>query len=612
MLRTAQQRSALITVSPAPVWSDDGEIAVLCCAELAAPAAGTYEHAARVARAWLDAYRTRPGAWPDLVGVEAAGVIVDLRRAEVHAAVDRMGLQTLFWSRDGDMLRIATRAADAVPKTRAGSGLDPTALYCYVYFHFVPSPLSVFRGVRKLPRAHALHARGGTVEVARYHLETFREHADADLETLSQELLARLRASVARSTDGEAAAGAFLSGGLDSSTVAGLMAERLRPEIGHAFSIGFDAEGYDEMEYARIAVRHFGLRGHEHYLTPGDVLTAAPQLLRASDEPFGNSSFAAVYQCALLARDAGISRMLAGDGGDELFAGNSRYAKQLLFERYLRLPVALRRGLIEPLLGPLGRALPASVLGKAARYVEQANIALPDRLQTYNYLHRHAPEEVFTSSFLESADASKPVDLWRREYAAPDRGDPVNRMLFLDWSYTLHDNDLVKVNTACRVAGMPVAYPMLDHGLVDLSCRLPGSLKMRGDELRWFYKRATQGLLPPAITAKTKHGFGLPFGVWTRTDQGLRRLSEQALESLAERGIFRREFLGDTLRLHREGHAAYYGELVWLLMALEIWLAANAPVAERGEAERQPLAPGIAVASSTRVPSGGGSHSGSE
>ena len=120
---------------------------------------------------------------------------------------------------------------------------------------------------------------------------------------------------------------------------------------------------------------------------------------------------------------------------------------------------------------------------------------------------------------------------------------------------------------------------MLDHALVDLSCSVPGSLKMRGDELRWFYKYATRSLLPEEIIRKKKHGFGLPFGVWTRTHPGLRRLSESAIESLAERGIFRPEFLRDTLRLHREGHAAYYGELVWVLMALEIWLAANADTA---------------------------------
>jgi asparagine synthase (glutamine-hydrolysing) len=575
-LGTARRSHALQGVITEATWSDDGELAVFCELEPAGHAAGQDARCAQVGRAWLDAWCRRSGAWPDLDGVAAAGVIVDLRRAEVLGAVDRMGVHGLYWSREGDQLRIATRAADALPVSPQHADLDPAALYAYVYFHHVPSPLSIFRGVAKLPRAHSLHLQSGTIAVERYRRERFHEHADADLDTLSSELLDTLRAAVARAMDGEAAVGAFLSGGLDSSTVAGLMAERLRPEAGRSFSIGFDADGYDEMEYARIAVRHFGLKGHEHYLTPDEVHSVTPGLLRATDEPFGNSSIAAAWQCARLAREAGVARMLAGDGGDELFAGNARYAKQLLFERYLRLPAALRQGLLEPLIGTLGRRLPATLMGKAARYIEQANVRLPDRLQSYNYLHRHAPSEVFSADFLESLDSSLPIRLWRQEYAEPEHGDAIDRMLFLDWAFTLHDNDLVKVNSACRAVGMQVAYPMLDHALVDLSCRLPGSLKMRGEELRWFYRHATRELLPPEITAKTKHGFGLPFGVWTRTHPGLRRLSEAALESLAGRGIFRPEFLRETLRLHREGHAAYYGELVWVLMALEIWLEANA------------------------------------
>jgi asparagine synthase (glutamine-hydrolysing) len=149
-------------------------------------------------------------------------------------------------------------------------------------------------------------------------------------------------------------------------------------------------------------------------------------------------------------------------------------------------------------------------------------------------------------------------------------------MLYLDWAFTLHDNDLVKVNAACREAGIAVAYPMLDSDLVDFACRLPGRVKMRHGELRGFYKHATRDFLPRTIIDKKKHGFGLPFGVWTSTHPGLARLAQQSLESLAERGLFQTEFLRETLRLHRESHAAYYGELVWILLALETWLQRNA------------------------------------
>ena len=573
-LRGAGRQGAVDAGAEAPVWSEDGRIAALCTVDPAAPSAAGAAVAAALSRRWLEAWRREPGRWP-AVDDGAAGVIVDLDRQEVLAGIDRMGLHALFWSRDGLTLRIASRAADVLPSGMSRPEIDPGALFSYVYFHHVPSPLCIYRGVAKLPRAHYLRADRDSTTVQRHRLEEFTESADGGIDTAAQSLIETLEAAVGRALEREDPTGAFLSGGLDSSTVAGLMARRLAPGGARSFSIGFDAEGYDEMRYARIAARHFGLDAREHYMTPDEVLALAPPLLAATDEPFGNSSLAATYRCAMLARDAGVSCLLAGDGGDELFAGNSRYAKQLLFERYLRLPRRLRSAVLEPVIGPIGRAWPSSVFGKLWRYIEQALTPLPDRLQSYNYLHRHAPREVFTSDFLESVDTAEPLRLWRAEYSAPPRGEAVNRMLFLDWAFTLHDNDLVKVNTACRAAGVQVAYPMLDNALVDLACRIPGEVKMRNGELRGFYKYAARNLLPAEIIAKKKHGFGLPFGVWTRTHPGLRRMSEAALESLESRGIFTSGFLRETLRLHREGHAAYYGELVWVLTSLELWLDAR-------------------------------------
>jgi asparagine synthase (glutamine-hydrolysing) len=573
---TALRRGAAIDAAvPEPVWSDDCRTAALCVVEPAQTGGITQPACTDTARRWLDAWRRRPGDWPDLDGVVAAGVIVDLDRDEIVAAVDRMGVHSLYWSLDGQRLRVASHAADALPHGDRGPRLDPRAIYAYVYFHHVPSPLCIYGGVGKLPRAHCLRIHRGDASVRRYRLETFPGRRPARPEPAAAALVAALRAAVAGAMQGTTADGAFLSGGLDSSTVAGLMAERMGRGVAQSFSIGFDAAGYDEMEFARIAARHFGLRSHEHYLTPDELLALTPSLLRATEEPFGNSSIAAAYRCALLAREAGVERLLAGDGGDELFAGNSRYAKQLVFERYQRVPRPLRRGVLEPLFALLGRLAPASPLGKAARFAEQARVPLPDRLQSYNYLHRHDPEEMFERSFLDAVDTALPLRLWREEYAAPAAADTVNRMLFLDWAFTLHDNDLVKVNGACRAAGVGVAYPMLDHALVDLACSLAGSTKMPGGELRGFYKQAMRDLLPPATIRKTKHGFGMPFGVWTRTHPGLARMSQAALDSLAGRGIFRSTFLRETLRLHREGHAAYYGELVWVLAALEFWLEAH-------------------------------------
>jgi asparagine synthase (glutamine-hydrolysing) len=184
---------------------------------------------------------------------------------------------------------------------------------------------------------------------------------------------------------------------------------------------------------------------------------------------------------------------------------------------------------------------------------------------------------MLTEEALAATSLDEPRDLMRREYSEACTGEAVNSMLFLDWQFTLHDNDLAKVGTMCRHAGLDVAYPMLDEDLVDFSCRLAVDMKVRGTHLRWLYRRAMRGFLPDLIIDKKKHGFGLPFGVWTRSHNGLAALAADALASLKARRIVRPEFLDRVIRLHRDEHAAYYGELVWVLMVLEMWFQARMP-----------------------------------
>lgn len=501
-------------------------------------------------------------------------VILDRRSGATSVVTPPIGLRQVYWRQHANRLSVASMPA-ALFDHDEPPGLCPDALFQYVYFHMVPGPTCMFAGAQKLDEGHTLGWDGRDVGVERNWLPRFDDIATLDESAAAEALRTTLRSAVGRCLEGATSPGAFLSGGLDSSTVSGFAAE-LRPGL-PTISMGFDAAGYDEMAYARMASARFATTPIEYYVTPGDVYETLPMIASAFPEPFGNSSAAAAYHCARVARDNGVTRLLAGDGGDEIFGGNERYAKQLVFERYGSLPHGLRVNLVEPIVRSARAITSAFPVGKAASYIRQANTPLPDRLQSYNFLHQHAPEEVFAADFLAQVDSSMPLQLLREEYAAPATDSHVNRMLFLDWKFTLHDNDLVKVNHMCHLGGADVAYPMLDPAVVDFSLRIPGPWKVRGRQLRWFYKRAMEGFLPPQIISKSKHGFGLPFGVWTRTDQRLRRLSEDALANLRERGFFRPQFLDTALRMHREGHAAYYGELVWILMVLEVWLRQHLP-----------------------------------
>lgn len=486
-------------------------------------------------------------------------------------AVDRFAVRTLCWRLDGDELRFAERAdelAGAKPE------IDPQAIFEYLFFHAIPSPRTVFKGVHRLPPGHVLVHQNGQVEVRPYWTPAFEEDPEPGFEQRREAFRRQVESAVARRLDGGVPA-CYLSGGTDSSTVAGMIC-RAAGQPAHSYSIGFEAQGYDEMAYARIAARHFGTRHHEYYVTPDDLVAGVPHVAGHYDQPFGNSSALPAYYCALRAREDGVTRLLAGDGGDELFGGNSRYAKQRVFGWYGHVPAPVRGGLMEPLLqrSPLGR-LP--LLRKGASYVEQARVPMPDRLQMYNLLLRLGVDEVLTPSLLEQVDVDAPLRQQRQVWAAPRAGSEINRTLAYDWRYTLAESDLPKVNMTARLAGVEVAFPFLDDDLLAFSMRLPASYKLRGLKLRWFFKEALRGFLPDEILTKKKQGFGLPFGVWATRHDDLRALATDAVRALAARGMVREDFVRALLGQRLAEHPGYYGEMVWILMMLEQWLRRHAP-----------------------------------
>jgi asparagine synthase (glutamine-hydrolysing) len=432
----------------------------------------------------------------------------------------------------------------------------------------VPSPLTIYRNIHKLRPGECLRFHAGAVTQELYWRLQFDEQPDS-VERLASEFRDRVEAAVTANIAATGTTGAFLSGGTDSSTVSGYLC-RARPRAS-TYSIGFAAEGYDEMEYARIAARHFGSNARELYVTADDVLAGVPLIAAAYDEPFGNASAVPAYHCARLAAADGITRVLAGDGGDEIFGGNARYAKQLTFESYQHLPRALRAGTLEPLL--LHTALGGlPLLRKGRSFIEQARVPLPDRLETYNLMNRQPLADVLHPDLLRAVDADHPLQLLRDTYANALTENPLNRMLHLDLKFTLADNDLRKVMRTAALAGIDVRFPLLDEDLVDFSGRLPAALKVRGHQLRWFFKHALRDFLPREILAKSKHGFGLPFGLWLREHPGLRALAEDSLHGLGQRGLIRREYIDRVFDLHRTGHAAYYGVMIWVLLMLEQWL----------------------------------------
>jgi asparagine synthase (glutamine-hydrolysing) len=486
-------------------------------------------------------------------------------------AVDRFALRTKCYRNDPGPLQHAERADELAGP---GAALNLQALYDYLYFHAIPSPRTIFRDVSRVEPGHAVVQRDGRRETLPYWRPRFEPLRQTSFESLRDEFRTLLREAVARRVDMNKPA-CFLSGGTDSSTVAGLIRE-VTGKAPASYSIGFEAAGYDEMEYARIAARHFGTEHHEYYVTPDDLVRHIPEVARSFDQPFGNSSVLPTYCCARMARDDGVARLLAGDGGDELFGGNTRYAKQRVFGWYDQVPTALRHGLLEPLLlgTPLG-TLPLARKGRS--YIEQARVPLPQRLQTYNLLERLGIGAVLSPAFLAQVDMLDPLRQQQRVWDACDAQAELDRNLAFDWRYTLAESDLPKVRMATQLAGVDVDYPLLDGALVEFSMRLPTRYKLKGLKLRWFFKEALRGFLPDAIISKPKHGFGLPFGVWVCQHPGLSALATDSLRSFATRGVVQPAFIDRLLREQLPAHPGYYGEMVWILLMLEQWLQGHAP-----------------------------------
>lgn len=488
-------------------------------------------------------------------------------------AVDRMGIHTLSYAvKDGALVFASTTSAVAAHPL-IGRQIDAQGIFNYFYFHIVPSPGSVYQGVEKLLPAQYAHFRDGRLEKGFYWHLDYRDRDGTTFEAHARRFRDLLKNSVTQVAHGDHL-GAFLSGGTDSSTVCGVLTETTGQPV-NSYSIGYEVEEFDEMEYARIASRHFGCNPHEYYLTPDDLLAAIPVIARTYDEPFANDSAVPVYICARRAAEDGVRVMVAGDGGDEIFGGNARYAKQMAFELYAKAPALLRTGLIEPLLFGTPGADRIPLLRKARSYIRQANIPLPDRLESYNFLYRQPLHEVFEADFLDKVDTTQPEEWLREVYFRTASKDPVNRMMHVDLKFTLADNDLRKVNRMCEAAGVEVRYPMLDERLVEFSGELPPLFKVKGQQLRWFFKQALKDFLPREIIRKQKHGFGLPFGVWSLSHPRLRELVQESLASFERRGYLRPDYVRELHRQHAEVHPTYFGKMVWVVVTLEQWLEAH-------------------------------------
>lgn len=495
----------------------------------------------------------------------------DHRRRLLLLAVDHFSIRRLYYASDARQTAFASRPTAVLGAPGMARRVDPTSVFDYLNFGYVPAPASIFLGVRRLAPGHRLLVQSGRGTEERYWRLAYAGRTTSQDE--GRVMLCReTEAAVGRALKGwtPKQVGTFLSGGTDSSTVLGLAA-RLTGERISAFSIGFSEEPYDELQYAALAARHFDAAHETATVRAEEALDLVPRLVEAYDEPFGNNSAIGTLACAELARASGVSALLAGDGGDEIFGGNERYRTDRLFARYHRIPRLVRRGVLEPFLNALPAEAPG-VLGRGQRYVRRANMPNPRRFYSYEFFFTQETS-LLEPAFVRAVDTEAPYAIVQRHYDAADATEDLDRLLYLDLQLTIGDNDLLKVTRTAELAGVAVRFPLLDLALVEAVAGLPARFKVRGLEKRYLFKRAFRELLPPAILAKRKHGFGVPTSVWLKQERRFAELGRDTLLSTRalQRGYFRPGAVEKLFAAHAADTTPFYGDILWRVLMLELW-----------------------------------------
>jgi len=486
------------------------------------------------------------------------------------AYTDPMRQIPLFLLETPGLIAVATDLRLLTQLPGWGPSVSCQAIYHHLNFSYVPTPFTIFDEVKKLPPGARLSVDGSGVRIERYWQPDYPEDLSGGEDKLAERLRQQMETSIGGYARRDVEAACFLSGGTDSSTIAGILAKTAGPEHTHAFSIGFAEEAFDELDYARTAAKAFGIQHHERRINAEETLSAIDILVEAFDEPFGNSSAVPTFYCADLARDLGQSCLLGGDGGDEIFGGNERYAKDYYFQRYYDLPLPVKAigGMLRAGLKPIDQRF----ANRIKNFLHRGALANPERFYTDDSFASDYYQDLLTPKLREQCPERSSLAILDQHFAEANASSGLNRLMYIDLQMAIADNDLTKVNRSAKAAGVSVLYPFLTPELIAFMGRVPAELKVKRTAKRYLFKKAVASILPEAILTKKKQGFGLPFGHWFRHDPKISAFLRDILMSqrCRERGYMESGFLTKLLDRHQQGVWDYSNEL-WLLMMLELW-----------------------------------------
>ena len=516
----------------------------------------------------VHAYEEYGERCPEYFNGMFAFALWDVPRRRLLLARDHVGIKPLYYWIGQDRLIFGSELKSVIAHPGVPREIDLVALDQFLTLEYIPTPRTIFKGVYKLPPGYRLVYQEGNV-----HIEQYWDIPDKDVpgdEKIIEEMLIELiDDSVRMQLMSDVPLGAFLSGGIDSSTVVASMSKSSNSSV-KTFSIGFDDATYNELPYARAIASRFRTDHTEEILEP-DIADLAERLVRHLDEPFGDFSIFPTYLVSEVARKE-VKVVLSGDGGDELFGGYDTYVAQQMDRYYRYLPASLRQGLIPTLMGKVPpRPEKKGLINKTKRFVEGA--ALPSSLQHTRWMLFMTAED---KSYLYQPDVSACLDgtstasVLEGHFDRKTGFDPLAQQQYVDIKTYLVDDILTKVDRMSMAVSLETRVPLLDYRIVELAVNLPPQMKLYRGETKRILKQAMAGRLPHEVLNKPKQGFSIPLKNWLRDPLKPMMMDLLSPEKVQQRGYFNPECVSRWVSEHMNG-TMNHSHRLWALMVFELW-----------------------------------------
>jgi len=502
-----------------------------------------------------------------LIGMFAFA-IYDEKRRRLFIARDRLGIKPLYYAKVNGEIYFGSELKVVLQHPGVPRALDMHALDQFLTLEYIPAPRSIVEHVQKLPPGHTLTYEDGEITIKPYWSLDFQTTTQSDEECL-EELTELIRDAVKLRMIADVPLGAFLSGGIDSSTVVSFMSELSSLPV-KTFSIGFGDPTYNELPYARMVAEHYGTEHYEEYLEP-DVLSLAERLIRHLDEPLGDFSILPTYLVSEVARKY-VTVSLSGDGGDEIFAGYDTYVAQNMARYYNYVPGPIREKVLPAIMSLVPpQSAKKGLINKAKRFIEGG--ALDPDLQHTRWMMfiNDADKDNLYQAGVRSAIATEtPQDVMERYFLQARVADALAQQQYVDIKTYLADDILTKVDRMSMAVSLEARVPLLDHRVVEFAMRLPPHLRMDKGTTKVILRKLMANRLPEQVLNKPKEGFSIPIKQWLKTTLNPLMMDLLSQSSVQRRGYFHPATVERWIKEHMENKANHSHRL-WALMVFELW-----------------------------------------